>query len=412
MKSNSPSKKQKVCILSFENINFEYRVRNQVIYLSKYFNVEFLGIGEWEPPKTVSYTKLLRTEKTIFYYILYASLLLAGRICPFFYQYIFNLKSEYAEAKRKINVSGFDIIHANEWDALFVAVRASSGKNIKIIFDSHELSTEQESESLLWKIFVRPFRKWLFRKYMSRADKVITVSEPIAKSFSKDYGLENVEIVYNSKPYQENRFSKTDENRISVIHHGAAIQNRRLEKIIELSDLLDDRFVISLMVTPQDYRYFKFLEKKCKSKNPKKVMFIDYVDYDQINSVLINYDIGIPAIDAVNKNHQFALGSRFFDYITAGLAIAVPPLNAYKGLVEELNIGVVGGMMTVESLAFVLNNTSAVQFDKYKKNSLKASRQICLEQENRKLFNIYNEIIDSEKKESYAKMSKSNLKKK
>ena len=184
MKSNSPSKKQKVCILSFENINLEYRVRNQVSYLSKIFNVEFLGIGEWEPPKTVRYTKFLRTEKTIFYYILYASLLLAGRICPFFYQYIFNLKSEYAEAKRKINVSGFDIIHANEWDALFVAVRASSGKKFKIIFDSHELSTEQESESLLWKIFVRPFRKWLFRKYMSRADKVITVSEPIAKSFS------------------------------------------------------------------------------------------------------------------------------------------------------------------------------------------------------------------------------------
>jgi hypothetical protein len=399
MKSNSNSKsnKQKVCVLSFENIELEYRVRNQVNYLSKFYEIDVLGIGEWEPPKGVHFTKFLRTPKTVVYYFLYAFLLIVGRTCPFFYQFIFDLKSEYGEAKRKIQTSDFDIIHANEWDALFIAVNGSSGKNTKIIFDSHEFSTEQESESYLWRIFVKPFRKWLFRKYISKVEKVITVSEPIAEIFAKEYGLNNVAVTYNAKPHQENRFRKTNKNQIKIIHHGAAIRNRRLEKIIELSDLLDDRFMISLMVTLQDQHYFRYLENLSKTKSPKKVKFIDFVDYAQINNVLIDYDIGIPAIDAVNKNHQYALGSRIFDYVIAGLAIAVPPLDAYKGVVDAYNIGVVGDTMTVESLAKVLNTTTTNQFDKFKKNALKASKRLCLEQENKKLSNIYKEVIASEK---------------
>ena len=38
----------------------------------------------------------------------------------------------------------------------------------------------------------------------------------------------------------------------------------------------------------------------------------------------------MPAISAAKKNLLFALGSKFFDYIIAGLAIAVPPLSSNK----------------------------------------------------------------------------------
>jgi hypothetical protein len=388
--------KKKVCVLSFENIELEYRVRNQIIYLSSFFNIDFLGIGEWEPPKEVQYTKLIRTKKNISYYILYVFLLITGRIFPYFYQFVFDLKSEYREAKQKIQMSNFDIIHANEWDALFIAVKASLGKDKKIIFDAHELSTEQESESFVWKTLVKPFREWILKKYISKADKVITVSDPIAEIYTKNYGIDNVFVTYNTKPYLENLFRKSDPDLIKIIHHGAAIRNRKLESIIELSDLVDNRFIISLMLTPQDKHYFNYLKHLCETKNKTKINFIDCVKHDQINNILIKYDIGIPAIAAVNKNHQFALGSRVFDYMMAGLAIAVPPLRAYKEVVDKYKIGVFGSNMALESLADVLNNTSANQFDKYKKNSLKAAKRLCLEQENRKLSNIYKDLIDTD----------------
>ena len=42
---NLISNQSHVCVLSFENINLEYRVRNQVNILSKFFNVDFVGIA-------------------------------------------------------------------------------------------------------------------------------------------------------------------------------------------------------------------------------------------------------------------------------------------------------------------------------------------------------------------------------
>lgn len=89
MKTKSEFYKPNVCILSFENIEVEYRVRNQIDLLSNFYNVDFLGIGNWEPPKTVKYFKLKRSPKTIPYYLLYILLLLIGRLIPYVYKFIF-----------------------------------------------------------------------------------------------------------------------------------------------------------------------------------------------------------------------------------------------------------------------------------------------------------------------------------
>lgn len=389
MTSNKPY----ICVLSFENINLEYRVRNQVNFLSKFYNIDFVGIGDWEPLKDINFKKINKFPKTMFFYFMYGILLIIGRLIPYAYKYIFKLRLEYREAKKLIQSRSYEIVHANDWDALFVVMDAGLEKNSKIIFDAHELSTEQQSELFLWRILIKPFRNWVFKKYLSEVDKIITVSDSIAMIYEKDYSIKKISVIYNARNFVKNKFKKVNPKRIKIIHHGAAIRNRSLEKIIELSDLLDDRFKISLMLIPHDNQYFRQLNRLCNKHSNEKIEIIDFVEYSKITNILIDYDIGIPAIVANNKNHLYALGSKFFDYIMAGLAIAVPPMDAYKEMVEENQNGVVGIDMGINSLANILNNTPSNQFNRYKRNSLRVAKRLNLEQENKKLKKIYYELL-------------------
>ena len=70
----------------------------------------------------------------------------------------------------------------------------------------------------------------------------------------------------------------------------------------------------------------------------------------------------------------------------------MPPLSSYKQIVEKYKIGIVAEDMTIEKLALILNNTSTEQLDEYKRNSLKIAKHLSLENENKKLIEIYQEL--------------------
>jgi hypothetical protein len=389
------SKKPSICVLSFEDIALEYRVRNQLISLSERYPIVFIGIGDWTPPENISYQILDRTPKDLQYYIKYLSLLLIGRIVPSFYKRIFCLKPEYKRALQIIRENDYGLIHANDWDGLYISVCASEGSRAKIIFDAHEYSEEQESENLLWRFFVKPFRQWIFRKHLPKVDKVITVSEPIAALFRENYGIKEPAVVHNTSFYIKNKYRETNPDSIQIIYQGAAIRTRRLEEIIQLSALLDDRYTVNLMLYPQDRKYYTWLKQKCIKYSDKRVRIIDFVEYILINDKLQKFDVGIPAVAAQNLNNQYALGGKFFDYIIAGLAIAVPPLTAYKQFVEEYQIGIVSLEMGIQSLADQLNRTSSEQINQFKMESLKIAQQVSFDFEKKKLFEIYKSLISN-----------------
>lgn len=386
-------KKANICVLSFENITVEYRVRNQINSLSKRFNVDFIGFGDWSPPDNVNYIQLRRSPKNFFFYLAYIPLLLIGKLFPSVYKQIFKLRKEYKQAKKIIQSKNYDIIHANDWDALPVSLDACNGKKTKVVFDAHEYSTEQQSELFLWRFLVKPFRQWLFRFYLNKADQLITVSDAIARLYEKEFSVGEVSVIYNTRFYIKSTFSVTNPELIKIIYHGRAIRSRVLEKIILLSDYLDDRFMINLMLIPYDQSYYQLLKRRCENICRKNVEVVGFVDYSQINDELLQYDIGIPAIHASNFNNLYALGGKFFDYIMAGLAIAVPSFTAYKNLVEKYQIGIVSKDMNIESLASELNRISARQIDDFKKKSLKTARQLDFEHEEFKLFKIYDGLL-------------------
>ena len=390
------SQNQNICVLSFEDISLEYRVRNQLVSLSEISNVDFIGLGDWQTPKNVNFIKLAKNKKDFKFYFQYFVLLFLGKLFPPLYEFVFNLKQEYREASEFIANNDYRVIHANDWDGLFIAVNASTNRNVKIIFDAHEFSEEQESEQLLWRFLVRPFRRWVFLNNIHKISAMITVSKQIADLFKDRYSVNNIHVVRNSRFFVKNDFRPANENRVRIIYQGAAIRSRHLEDFQLLSEMLDDRFSIDLMLVDVDNRYFTSLKEKLKHIDCHKLRIIKAVDYSQLNEELNAYDIGIPALHAPNLNHQFALGGKFFDYVTAGLAIAVPPLPAYQEIINKFDLGLIPKDKNVMSLATLLNESTIMQINQYKMNSLNASYELSFDVEKKKIMDIYAHLIFQE----------------
>jgi glycogen(starch) synthase len=79
-----------------------------------------------------------------------------------------------------------DVIHANDWPALPIAMWGKQTTGARIVYDSHEFAREEHSESWLWRMLCRPHVCAIEAAGVHDADRVVTVSPGITRLFSRD----------------------------------------------------------------------------------------------------------------------------------------------------------------------------------------------------------------------------------
>lgn len=88
-----------------------------------------------------------------------------------------------------------------------------------------------------------------------------------------------------------------------------------------------------------------------------------------------------------------ALPNKFFDYIIAGLGIAVSPLPEMERIVRQSRIGVISPNQTIDSMVKTLNGLSSNQVDEFKKNSLSLAKTLNGDVEMAKLMDVYARLL-------------------
>ena len=91
----------------------------------------------------------------------------------------------------------FDIVHANDLDTLPAAYMATRGTGSRLVYDSHEIYADQETDP------PRLFRQAALaveRATARRADAVVTVSEPIARELERTLSLKRPAIAWLNCP--------------------------------------------------------------------------------------------------------------------------------------------------------------------------------------------------------------------
>lgn len=380
-------KKKVILIIAYNTLHNDPRILRQIDSLKDEFNI--ITAGYSDPGPGVKFVKLENWEfKMIDFYFNYPVLLrkifAAGTLVYInvakFFRIAFRKMATaitgpaYAYerdywVKTKIKHKALkglnpDLIIANDIDTLPLADKIAGGKS-KLVFDAHEYHPSELEEVEEWKLNEQPRIIYMCKRYLKKADLMMTVSDPIAREYQKIYKVDPV-VILNAPKFQA-LVATSVQDRIKLVHHGSAIRQRFLEETINVMDFLGENYTLDLFLVPTDPEYFNFLREKYK--NEKRIIFRASVPTKEISEKINDYDIGIYILPPLNFNNINALPNKFFEFIQARLAIAIGPMVAMSEIVKEYKLGVVSEKFTSDSLASAIKTMSKDEIFQCKKRS-------------------------------------------
>lgn len=282
------------------------------------------------------------------------------------------------------------LLWANDLDTLPANFLAAKLKRVPLIFDSHEHFTQVPE--LKANPFARKVWKRVEKCCVRRSDAVFTVCNPIKDYFKQEYGVES--LVVRNMPKSSaavKDFLPAAKKQNTIVWQGAVNVERGLEELVEAMCYLDAHLII---MGEGDIK--ADLEKKVSEWGlENKVEFTGRLPFDQMMQRTAQAKLAISIDKPTNGNYAISLPNKIFDYIGAAVPVLASSLQEIKPIVETYQTGIFIGSYTPTELAvqigeLLCNNTL---LDAVSENCLKASQQLCWENEQRAIFETLDRLL-------------------
>lgn len=292
----------------------------------------------------------------------------------------------YGDHVNSLSNQNYDLIIVENLELLPLAFKIRNGA--KILFDAREYYPREFDDSFVWKVIHKASSTNVCKKYLKQCDAVCTVSPGLLKEYKKEFGIKPV-LIRSMPHYQNLSVQPIKDNNIKVVHHGAAHPDRKLEVMIDAFEYVDARFILDFYLTGSD-SYIESLKKlACKNH---KIRFIPPVPYKNIAHMLNSYDIGFYLLSPSNFNTRHALPNKFFEFIQSRLAVFIGPSPDMSDIIRQYQCGAVADNFDPKVMADLFNKQSADDILKFKMASDVASKDLCYEEEQKKLREILEEL--------------------
>lgn len=254
------------------------------------------------------------------------------------------------------------IVHAHDLQTLPAASRLARALSAKLVYDSHELALEVSNPPLIpWRWWM----KWLERRCIRRADRVITVSDGIATLLESRYGIRRPVVVYNAPP---TRIAATAGNVRSdlhlsaetplVLYVGAPSFQRGLEVLVDAFAHLDEFHLAC--VGPRNADWENSLMARAEAgRAAQRIHFLDPVPVDRLASYLSSADVGVIAYQNICLNHEHCMPNKLFETVLAGVPLVVANLVDLRSFVERHQVGVAADETDPEAIAESIRTVTA-----------------------------------------------------
>lgn len=374
-------------IISLSESRRDPRVVRQLKALSGLYRVIVAGYGD--PPegafRFIRFPRRLSPAEKL----LGLARLAAGRHESFYWK---NRRMQSA----LFSLRGLDcgLVLANDVDTLPLAVAVADG--VPVLLDAHEYAPRQFEDRWLWRCLFQPYSDYLSRTYLAKAAGMFTVSQGIADEYAKSYGVAS-RVLTNAAELADVMPSPVEDQRIRLVHHGGVIRSRHLEAMIYMTDHLDDRFTLDLMLMPNDPAYLRRLRRLARSR--PKIRFVEPVPMPQIVRTISGYDVGVFLLPPVNFNYTHALPNKFFEFVQARLAIAIGPSPEMSALVRRHGLGIVADTFNPRDLAGQLNRLTRKDLVRMKQAANRAARELCADANRRLLVEEVGRLVNAGRKE-------------
>lgn len=384
--------KPKICVISFSDLKNDPRVRRQIVALKDKYIVTVLGlkesrikgISEFVIPDSRNFLGKITSRITFLF----------SRLFKHLYKYYINKKYPIKEVINILKDSSFDLVVANELDSLVIAHSIAKRDGAKILFDAHEYEPKRIEDNWFYRLFVNPYKDFLCKKYSPFVDAMTTVSYGIAEEYNRVFGI-NPKVIMNTPLYKKAVRKKIDTNRIAIVHIGVAHPSRKIEEMLKILTLLDEKFSLTLILVIKNKGYFKKLVKIGDKICQGRLVFSPPVPFDDILVELSKYDMGLVFYKPTSFNIKHSLPNKFFEYIMAGLALVIGPSPEMKKVLDEFNCGFVASSFNIEDMAKMINSLTIKDITEKKIASLKAAKILNAEKEMQKFKALVAEMLET-----------------
>lgn len=384
--------RKRICIISFSPIHRDARVLRQVEYLSPHYDLVVIGYGppvegyanvEWRPVAVRS-NALTRVMGLLW--------LVLGRILPRFYDFWYWQKPHHKAALRHAEESKCDAYHANDWNTLPVAAKAAKRHGAKLVLDAHEYAPLEFENSRGWRALYAPLVKNVLTKYQAQLDGSMTVSPLIAERYGQEFNFGPI-VVLNAPKLVDVPLHDIDANNVSLVYHGGASPDRRLEKMIEALAKSDRRFTLHFILVEGASSYVLGLKDLAHRVAPDRITFHEPVPPAGIVTRIAEYDVGFYMLEPSSYNNRVALPNKFFDFIAAGLAVCVGPSTGMAEMVTEHGFGGVAPTFDPSDVAYMLNQLTGEDLVNMRRAARETARQFNAEAEMAKMVQFYEDML-------------------
>jgi len=264
---------------------------------------------------------------------------------------------KFAKAALGIDAS---IYQAHDIWSLLAVSFTKAFRKIPIVYDAHELASEQGNPSSIYNGCLR----FLERKLIPGSDLILMPNRSRASLYKEKFKLRNEPIVIlNCPPYinieKSNRLHKLlglpERDRI-VVYHGALIPGRALEEMIRSVEYFD-RDIHLVIIGDQNVYFDQVLRPISESlRTNNKVHFLPYMPYDQVIHYVASADLGIVIYKNINLNNFFCAPSKMYEYVMLDLPFVGSNFPEIQDFLEAYPVGETFNPEEPKSIADTVNN--------------------------------------------------------
>ena len=286
-----------------------------------------------------------------------------------------------------------DVFHCHDLNALPIGVMVKKffNRKVKIVYDAHEYETERNGLSN----FSKSLSKFLERRLIKHADKVIAVSEGIANEYTRLYGVKPHLILNCPEPKKESasnylreHFDIADSAKI-FIYQGGLINGRAVQETIAAFSTMDNDKVIVFV----GYGHLAEMVKEAADKN-KNIFYHEAVRYEQLLSLTSSADVGLALIENICLSYYMSLPNKFFEYMAAGLPVIATNLQEMAKIVERHNIGTLTEGNAVDKIVKSVSLMADADLSTFDKGIEEAQEIYTWQNQETELKHLYKSLND------------------
>jgi glycogen(starch) synthase len=285
-----------------------------------------------------------------------------------------------------------EIYHAHDLDTLLAGYIAKRWTGRKLVYDFHELFTEQfrnGAKTYLWRSFYSLLERFLVKQ----TDLRLTVSDSLGIWMIQRRGAKEIITVRNVPSYESNHRIRTSRTEGPLIlYHGKFLRDRGIEQLIESAKYLR----LGRILLRGDGNFERQLRDLVKQNGvADRVFFLPPAPLMDIVRTASEADVGVIPYIPLCLNNQFCLPNKLFEYMMAGLAVAASDLPELRRIIYTHHNGRLFRPGDPQDMARVLNEllSDDARLEQLKQNSLRAAGSLYnWNKESEKLVKYYHRL--------------------